>query len=326
MAAPSSLQPATATGEPHVSVLMAALNHERFAADAVRSVLDQDYEPLELIAIDDASDDSTAEVLEQCAAEAPPGRMRVVRHERREGIAETRAHAVRLAHGELIGLLDSDDLWLPGKLGPQAALLRDEADVGLVHGEYEAFDSDTGETIPWGSRNWDRDGDQLLELVRQTFIMCGSVLVRRSAIDRRGVGFVETGYPGYDDYLLWLTIALDWRVAHQDRKVMRYRRHAGNLSQILVDSANPARARAGILELFATKFPEAEERAGAELRRMIARHLISAAARERSRSNMRALQWTLSAFRQDPATALDAFTQTVGERLTGSAIVGRRYE
>jgi glycosyltransferase involved in cell wall biosynthesis len=309
-----SQQQATIEGEPLVSVLMAALNHERFAAEAVRSVLDQDYERLELIAIDDASDDATPELLEQYAAEAPPGRMRVVRHERREGIAETRAHALRLAHGELIGLLDSDDLWLPGKLGPQAALLRDEGDVGLVHGEYEAFDSDSGETIPWGSRDWDRDGDQLVELVRQTFIMCGSVLVRRSAIDRRGVGFVETGYPGYDDYLLWLTIALDWRIAHEDRKVMRYRRHAGNLSQMLVDSANPARARAGILELYASMFPEAEERTGGELRRMIARHLISAAARERSRSNTRALRWTLSAFRRDPSTALAAFTQTSVER------------
>jgi hypothetical protein len=116
--------------------------------------------------------------------------------------------------------------------------------------------------------------------------------------------------------LLWLSIALDWRIEHEDRKVMRYRRHAANLSHVLVYSANPARARAGVLELFATMFPDAQERAGRELRRMIARHLIRAAARERSRSNIRALQWTLSAFRQDPSAALGAFTQTMGERFT----------
>jgi glycosyltransferase involved in cell wall biosynthesis len=312
----SSTPTATTTNQPLVSVLMAALNHERFAEAAVRSVLDQEYERLELIAIDDASDDSTAEVLEQCAAEAPPGRMRVVRHDRRQGIAETRAHAFRLAGGELIGLLDTDDLWLPGKLGPQVALLGDEADVGLVHAEFEAFDNETGETIWWGSRAWDRDGDQLVELVHQNFIMCGSVLIRRSAIDLRGVGFIDPGYPGYDDYLLWLSIALDWRIAHEDRKVMRYRRHAANLSNVLVHTANPARARAGVLELFTTMFPEARDRAGNELHRTIARHLIRAAARERSRSNIRALQWTLSAFRQDPSAAFGAFTQTVGERFT----------
>ena len=80
--------------EPLVSVLMAARNHERFVEEAASSILDQDYERLELIAIDDASDDTTPNVLEQVAAEAPPGRMRFLRHSNREGIAETRAHAL----------------------------------------------------------------------------------------------------------------------------------------------------------------------------------------------------------------------------------------
>ena len=57
--------------EPLVSVLMAARNHEQFAADAAASILDQDYERLELIAIDDASDDATADVLEQCRRRGP---------------------------------------------------------------------------------------------------------------------------------------------------------------------------------------------------------------------------------------------------------------
>ena len=119
---------------------MAARNHEAYAGAAAASVLDQDYERLELIEIDDCSDDATADVLEGCAAEAPPGRMRVLRHEHQEGIAETRAHALSLAQGELIGLLDSDDLWLPGKVGPQVELLAARPEVGLVHGEFEAFD------------------------------------------------------------------------------------------------------------------------------------------------------------------------------------------
>ena len=126
---------------------MAARNHEQYVADAAASVLEQDYDLLELIAVDDASDDATPNVLEHCSTAAPPGRMRFVRHERQEGIAETRANALSLARGEFIGLLDSDDLWLPGKLGPQVELLTAEPDVGLVHAEFEAFDSDTGKPI-----------------------------------------------------------------------------------------------------------------------------------------------------------------------------------
>jgi glycosyltransferase involved in cell wall biosynthesis len=299
--------------EPLVSVLMAARNHEPYATEAATSVLDQDYERLELIAIDDASDDATADVLEQCAAEAPPGRMRLIRHERQEGIAETRAHALSLARGELVGLLDSDDLWLAGKLLPQVELLGAEPTVGLVHAEFEAFDSDTGRTVPW-ERDWDGEADQLVELVRLgCFIMPGTVLMRRAAIDRRGVGFVNPGYPSYDDYLLFLTIALDWRIEHEDRLVMRYRRHAGNLTNVLF-SGNLARARANLLELFVSRFPEAKPRLGDELRRTLASQLVRAAVQERSSSNARALRWTLSAFRQHPPTALRASARAVRER------------
>ncbi len=293
---------------------MAARNHEAYAAAAATSVLDQDYERLELIAIDDGSDDATADVLEGCAAEAPPGRMRVLRHERQEGIAETRAHALSLAEGELIGLLDSDDLWLPGKVGPQVELLGAMPEVGLVHAEYEAFDSATGSPVPW-ERDWNREADQLVELVRLgCFVMTGTVLLRRSAIEQRGLGFVNPGYPSYDDYLLYLTLALDWQFAHEERVVMRYRRHAGNLTNVLF-SANLARARANLLELFVSMFPEAKARLGNELRRTLAEQLVTAAVRERGRSNTRAARWTLEAFRQHPPTAFETASRAVRKRL-----------
>jgi glycosyltransferase involved in cell wall biosynthesis len=303
--------------EPLVSVVMAARNHERYVEEAVRSVLDQDYERLELIAIDDASDDATADVLDQCLAEAPKGRMRVVRHEQQEGIAETRAHALSLAGGELIGVLDSDDLWLQGKLPRQIELLTSEPDVGLVHAEFQAFDSASGAPLPWGDRTWNREADPLVELVRLgCFIMTGTVLMRRSAVEQRGVGFVNPGYASYDDYLLFLTIALDWRIAHEDRLVMRYRRHPGNLTNVLF-SGNLARARANLLERFVNMFPEARERLGAELRQTQAALLVRAAVQERGRSNARALRWAVSAFRHDPATAFRASAQAVRTRIVG---------
>jgi glycosyltransferase involved in cell wall biosynthesis len=300
--------------EPSVSVLMAALNHERFATDAAASVLHQDYERLELIAIDDASDDATADVLEQCAAEAPRDRMRFVRHSTRQGIAETRAHALSLAKSDLIAVLDSDDLWLPGKIGPQVELLEAEPDVGLVHAEFEAFDSDTGARIPW-ERDWDTTADQLTELVRVgCFIMTGTVLIRRAAIDTRGVGFTNPGYPSYDDYLLYLTIALDWRIAHEDRLVMRYRRHPGNLTNMLY-AENLARARANLLELYVERLPEARDRAGDEIRRTMALQLMRAAAHERSKSNLRAIRLSLAALRQEPRVAVKAAGGLVREKL-----------
>ena len=289
--------------QPLVSVLMAARNHAPFVADAVVSILEQDYEPLELIAIDDASDDVTADVLEDCAAAAPRDLMRVVRHERQEGIAATRAHALRLARGEFIGLLDSDDLWMPGKVRPQVELLLAEPKVGLTHAAFEAFNSDSGEPVPWDPE-WNLEDDQLVELVRQgCFVMTGTTLIRRAAIDTRGVGFVAPNYASYDDYLLFLTIALDWELAYEPRTVMRYRRHHGNLTTVLF-AQNLARARLDLLAEFLRRFPEAAERLGPEHRRTVARLLVRSARNEYARHPARAPGSVLSGFGHDPVSAL----------------------
>jgi glycosyltransferase involved in cell wall biosynthesis len=289
--------------QPLVSVLMAARNHAAFAADAVASILEQDYEPLELVAIDDASDDETADVLEECAAAAPRGRMLVVRHERQEGIAATRAHALRLSRGEFIGLLDSDDLWLPGKVRPQVDLLTAEPAVGLTHAAFEAFDSDTGETVSWETR-WNLGDDQLVELVRQgCFVMTGTTLIRRTAIETRGVGFIAPDYASYDDYLLFLTIALDWELAYEPRTVMRYRRHRGNLTNVLF-AQNLARARLDLLAEFLRRFPEAAERLGSEHRRTVARLLVRSARNDYANHPARAARSVLSGFGHDPVSAL----------------------
>ncbi|HEY3577171.1 MAG TPA: glycosyltransferase [Gaiellaceae bacterium] len=304
--------------QPLVSVLMAARNHVSFAADAVASVLEQDYEPLELIAIDDASDDETADVLEDCAAAAPRGRMVVIRHERQKGIAATRAHALRLAKGDFIGLLDSDDLWLPGKVRPQVELLVAEPTVGLTHAAFEAFRSETGEAVPWDPE-WDLDADPLVELVRRgCFIMTGTTLIRRAAIDTRGVGFVTLDYASYDDYLLYLTLALDWRIAYEDRTVMRYRRHEGNLTNVLF-AGNLPRARIDLLAEFLRRFPEARERLGAERRRTIARLLVRAAVYDRTRDPAQAAGSILSGLRQDPVAALGEITSVVRNRVAARA-------
>jgi len=299
---------------PLVSVLMAALNHERFAGDAVSSVLAQDYDALELIAIDDCSDDATAELLQECAEAAPRGRMRVVRHDRRRGIAATRAHALTLACGDFVGLLDSDDLWLPGKLQPQVELLLAEPDVGLTHAAFDAFASDSGERVPWGVA-WDLGADQLVELVRRgCFVMTGTTLIRRAAIERRGVGFTSSGYPSYDDYLLFLTLALDYRLEYEPRTVMRYRRHTGNLTSTLL-AGNIAQARLELLGDFVRRFPEARARLGGEWRKALARLYVSAAAHDGIRDPRRAARSLLWGIRQHPAEALDEVARHTRARL-----------
>lgn len=98
-----------------VSVVIPTYNRAATLPRAIKSVLSQDYINLELIIVDDASTDETAEVLSRF--EDP--RIRIIVHEKNKGFAgalNTGAHAAR---GDFIAFQDSDDEWLDGKLSRQ---------------------------------------------------------------------------------------------------------------------------------------------------------------------------------------------------------------
>lgn len=114
-----------------VSVVIPAHNSELFIGAAVRSALAQDLRPLEVIVVDDGSSDGTVEEISEL-----PVRLVPLRH---GGQAAARNEGVRVSRGEAIAFLDSDDLWDPGKLRWQSALLEANPDVGIAFGQAAQF-------------------------------------------------------------------------------------------------------------------------------------------------------------------------------------------
>lgn len=103
---------------PLVSAVVPVHNGERFLAAALDSVLFQDYEPLEVIVVDDGSTDRSAEV----ASSRP---VRLLRQEN-AGMAAARNAGIAHASGELVAFIDADDEWLPEAVARQAAVLAKE--------------------------------------------------------------------------------------------------------------------------------------------------------------------------------------------------------
>ncbi len=101
---------------PTVSALMGAYNYQQYVARAIESALAQDYPPelLEVIVIDDGSTDHTAEIVAEIA-ERNQGRVRLISQANGGYIAATN-RAIAEADGELLALLDADDIWLPDKI------------------------------------------------------------------------------------------------------------------------------------------------------------------------------------------------------------------
>jgi glycosyltransferase involved in cell wall biosynthesis len=131
--------------EPLVTIIVPAYNRAGgLLEETLDSILEQDYPNLECLALDDGSTDETPRVLERYA-EAHPNRMRWERHENM-GQAKTINRGFELARGELIGYLNSDDLFLPGAIRKLATLLVETPEAALAYPAYRVIDAD-GETV-----------------------------------------------------------------------------------------------------------------------------------------------------------------------------------
>jgi glycosyltransferase involved in cell wall biosynthesis len=180
-----------------VSVIIPTHDRARRVVVAVQSVLAQTTAALEVIVVDDGSTDETAAALAPCG-----DRIRIERR-RHAGVSAARNHGARVARGEWLAFLDSDDEWLPEKLERQVAF----------HDAHEGVEvSQTGEI--W-IRNGVRvnpckhhakpRGDIFERSLARCLVSPSAVMMRRSLFVDAG-GFDES-LPVCEDYDLWLRLA-----------------------------------------------------------------------------------------------------------------------
>ncbi|WP_233129474.1 glycosyltransferase family 2 protein [Actinomyces gaoshouyii] len=122
-----------------MSVIVPSFNSEDHVAETIRSVLDQTMADLEVIAVDDASTDSTVPILTDFAAQ--DSRITVLVQGENQGVAKARNRGLEAARGRYIAYLDSDDLWAPAKLERQIAFMR-RTKAGVCVTSYETIEED----------------------------------------------------------------------------------------------------------------------------------------------------------------------------------------
>lgn len=123
--------------QPIVSVIIPTYNREKFIGAAIKSVLDQTFKCFEIIVIDDGSTDGTANVVKEFKSE----KIRYI-YQSNQGRSRARNHALALAKGRYIAFLDSDDMYLPEKLGMQVDFMDRRPDFGMVYTSAYCIDED----------------------------------------------------------------------------------------------------------------------------------------------------------------------------------------
>jgi glycosyltransferase involved in cell wall biosynthesis len=267
---------------PAVTAITIFLNEEKFLVEAVESVLAQSSQDWELLLVDDGSSDGSTEIA-RFYAERHPDRIRWLEHpgHANRGMSASRNLGVNQARGRYVGFLDADDVWLPGKLAEQCAILDAHQDCGMIYGR----------TLIW--RSWNGSGQDftytlgvesdtvyrpprlfelLVENKAQSPTTCNA-LMRRSLIEQ--VGGFEADFRGMFEDQAFFAKALLAAPTYVDGRIWaKYRQHAASCSAVSERAGRDRRARGRVLRWMRRNlrhelepYPDARAQLVRELRR-----------------------------------------------------------
>lgn len=238
------------TAPPRVSMVMPVHNGARWLADAIDSVLAQDFADFELILVDDASRDASPAIMAQAAARDP--RVQLLRLDANVGLPAALNHGFAAAGGDLHSWTSDDNILRPAMLRRLVATLDTHPDADVAHADFMLIDeagSDLGRS---------RVGpiDRLLYGNN-----IGACFLYRARVTE-ALGGYDTQLFGVEDYDFWLRAAQRFTFVALHEDLYLYRKHGGSLTsqraeqiqaltakvvERALPAALPARSRSEIL-------------------------------------------------------------------------------
>ena len=206
-----------------VSVIIPTYNRKHTLTRAIESILTQTIKPLEIIIVDDGSDDGTREWIKE---EYP---FIQYLNQNNSGVSASRNRGIFSANGNWIAFLDSDDEWIPEKLERQLSILRSDKEAVFCH---------TNEI-------WIRNGTRVNQMKKhekyggyifeKCLDMCrispSSSIIKKEVFDH--IGYFDESLIVCEDYDLWLRIAAHYKVLFLDQPLIKkYGGHVDQLSRV----------------------------------------------------------------------------------------------
>lgn len=196
---------------PLISVFIPAYNAVDFVGQAIESVLAQTYQNYELIIINDASTDGTAEVINQYQGHPA---VRIYHNAINLGVSGNWRRGVSMCRGDYIVRLDADDFYAPSFLQKAADMFREFPDADLVFTGTNLLykDGKVRQDLPY-KENWVRPGLEFLpEILRTCRIWSPSACVRRACYEKLGGVIEEMSI--HEDWELWVRITANGRIGY----------------------------------------------------------------------------------------------------------------
>lgn len=203
-----------------VSVIVPSYNHAPYLRECLGSALAQDYDDLEVIVIDDCSSDNSVEI----AQAINDKRVQVRKNAKNLGAYATQNRAMEMATGYYIAILNSDDVWRPGKLRKQIELLEKYPEAGLCYTVGSQIDEkgtsiDVDQHLHWPTTE---KQDLLPFMLSSNRLLASSVIFRKGAVEFDG----SLKYSG--DWIAWLHLVEKMPAVCVNEPLVGWRQHPTN--------------------------------------------------------------------------------------------------
>lgn len=221
-----------------ISVIIPTYNRRLLLARALKSVVQQSVQPLEIIVVDDGSTDGTTAWLQR---EFPKV---IVLVQENLGVSAARNRGIAHAQGEWVALLDADDVWLPAKLEQQWAAIQDGNAVNICHTEEKWIRHGKQVALPIKYKK--QNGWIFNQSLRHCALSPSTVMMRREVFAK--VGGFDEALPVCEDYDLWLRVTAKYAVCLVDVPLIE--KHGGHADQLSTSTWGLDRFRARALHKF----------------------------------------------------------------------------
>jgi alpha-1,3-rhamnosyltransferase len=220
--------------KPLVTVIIPAYNHESYIEDCLKSVVCQTYQHLQIIVLNDGSQDNTGGVIEKFIG--LQNRQIEYITKNNEGLCKTLNMGIERAKGKYIAFIASDDMWLPNRIEEQVIFLEQNSSIGLVFADayfmryYEPTTlkySDYKTRINQHFLNSIQNTNIYEALLVENIILALTVLIRKECFEKVGLFDVSLKYEDYD---MWLRVSRHYPIAYIDKPLAYYRTHDSNIS------------------------------------------------------------------------------------------------
>lgn len=206
---------------PLVSVIIPNYNHAAYVGEAIHSVLNQTYDNFEIIVIDDGSTDNSREVILNTSDKV------IYIWQENQGLSAARNTGIRAAKGEIIGLLDADDMYEPKFLSTLSSILKVNANVDGVYCGYRFVDHLNNPLFQIEVRNI-QPNKLFNSLLNGNFFDVQSLLIRRRCYVN--VGPFDVSLRACEDWDMWLRITKNFKIIGTDKILTRHRVLPGSMS------------------------------------------------------------------------------------------------